>query len=93
MLPLVLSHQIVHPFKFWHNEQLLEGMCSGKELYCLQSNFAADCRQTAFRLATNLAEQGAQVCITCLRSEYRVWVSLRTLERVQPFESEGWLAA
>lgn len=68
-------------------------MCSGKELYCLQSNFAADCRQTAFRLAAYLAEKGAQVCITCLRSEYKVWVSLRTLEQVQSLSAESWMVA
>ena len=78
MLPLILSHAIVHPFKFWYAEQLCEGMCSGKELYRLQAKFDASARQQAFTTALDSAEQGHRVCITtCSRNEYKVWVSLR----------------
>ena len=79
MLPLVLSHGLVHPFKFLYNQEIREGMCSGKELYCLWEKFPVDSRQRAFALAIDLAEQGSQVCITCMRAEYKIWVSLRTL--------------
>ncbi|HEY9751016.1 MAG TPA: hypothetical protein V6C63_20200 [Allocoleopsis sp.] len=79
MLPLVLSHELVHPFKFLYNHEIHEGMCSGKELYCLWERFPASSRQKAFAVAMDLAEQGRQVCITCMRSEYKIWVSLRTL--------------
>jgi hypothetical protein len=78
MLPLVLSHELVHPFKFWHNNELHEGMCSGKELYRLVEKFGTSDRQKAFGLAVQLAEQGSQICVTCLRAEYCVWVSLRS---------------
>ena len=93
MLPLVLSHELVHPFKFWHNNELREGICSGKELYCLQSQFTAQARQQAFGLATDLAAAGAQVCITCMRAEYKVWVSLRTLANVCPIAENSQVAA
>nr|WP_290227807.1 hypothetical protein [Trichocoleus desertorum] len=79
MLPLVLSHELVHPFKFLHDDEIREGMCSGKELYYLWEKFPVGSRQKAFAFAMDLAEQGSQVCITCLRSEYKIWVSLRTL--------------
>jgi hypothetical protein len=78
MLPLVLSHELVHPFKFWYDHELQEGMCSGKELYRLVEKFATNDRQRAFGLAVKLAEQGSQVCVTCMRAEYCVWVSLRS---------------
>ncbi|MBD2098471.1 hypothetical protein H6F90_25705 [Trichocoleus sp. FACHB-591] len=41
--------------------------------------YKAEGRQKAFSLAVSLAEHGAQVCVTCRRTEYKVWVSLRTL--------------
>jgi hypothetical protein len=79
MLPLVLSHELVNPFKFLYNDEIREGMCSGKELYCLWEKFPVGSRQKAFALAMDLAEQNCQVCITCMRAEYKIWVSLRTL--------------
>ena len=77
-LPLLLSHQLVHPFKFWHNNQLQEGIRFGKELYCFVADFAANARQEAFSLAVTLAEQGTPVCITCMGAKYKVWVNLST---------------
>jgi hypothetical protein len=79
MLPLVLSHELVHPFKFLYDHEIRDGMCSGKELYCFWENFPPSSRQKAFAVAMDLAEQGSQVCITCMRAEYKIWVSLRTL--------------
>ncbi len=78
MLPLVLSHELIHPFKFWHEQNLQEGMCFGKELYQLVGQFKTDERQKAFSVAVELAETGKQICVTCLRSRYCVWVSLRS---------------
>jgi len=87
MLPLVLSHELVHPFKFWYDHELQEGMCSGKELYRLVEKFGTSDRQSAFGLAVKLAEKGSQVCVTCMRAEYCVWVGLRSkmpqLQRVE----------
>jgi hypothetical protein len=79
MSPLMLSHDLVHPFKFLYDNEIREGMCSGKDLYCFQEKFPASSRQRAFALAVDLVEQGSQVCITCMRSEYKIWVSLNTL--------------
>lgn len=78
MLPLVLSHELVHPFKFWHHNEICEGMYSGNELYRLCSTYKPKDRQKAFCLALALSEHGAQVCISCMRNQYKVWVSLRT---------------
>lgn len=78
MLPLVLSHELIHPFKFWHEQNLQEGMCFGKELYRLVGQFKADERQKAFSVAVELAEAGSQICVTCLRAKYCVWISLRS---------------
>ncbi|MBD2098468.1 hypothetical protein H6F90_25690 [Trichocoleus sp. FACHB-591] len=79
MLPLVLSHELVHPFKFWHRNEICEGMYSGAELYRLCTTHQAEDRQKAFCLALSLSEHGAQVCITAMRNEYKVWVGLRNL--------------
>ncbi|MBD2120399.1 MULTISPECIES: hypothetical protein [Trichocoleus] len=84
MLPLVLSHELVHPFKFWHHNEIREGMFSGNELYRLCTTYKAEDRQKAFGLALGLSEHGAQVCITCMRSEYKVWVGLRNLPTAAP---------
>ncbi|HEY9747212.1 MAG TPA: hypothetical protein V6C63_00820 [Allocoleopsis sp.] len=76
MIPLFLSHQLVHPFKFWYDNQLQEGIRFGKELYCFVADFAAADRQKAFSLAVSLAEQGTPVYITCMGAKYKVWVNL-----------------
>ncbi|MEP0873517.1 hypothetical protein NDA01_27535 [Trichocoleus desertorum AS-A10] len=83
MYPLVLSHNLVQSFKFWYQNEIHEGMCSDKEMYRLCTVYKAEDRQRAFSLAVSLAvslaEHGAQVCITALRNEYKVWVGLRNL--------------
>jgi hypothetical protein len=86
MLPLLLSHELVHPFKFWHDGQLHEGMSSGKDLYRLNAQFALQERQKAFQVATELAHKGLQVCVTCMRTEYKIWVSLRARSQVNQVE-------
>lgn len=78
MLPLVLSHELIHPFKFWHEQNLQEGMCFGKELYQLVGQFNPDERQKAFSVAVALAETGHHICVSCLRAKYCVWISLRS---------------
>lgn len=85
--PLVLSHDLVQLFKFWYHNEVCEGMCSNREIYRLCSKYQAQHRQEAFCLAIALAEHGAQVCITCMRHEYKVWVSLRTLPVAVSFPS------
>lgn len=82
MHPLVLSPEVVSCFSFWHNGVTHKGISAGKELYGFHSKFSATDRQKAFNVATDLAETGAEVCITCLPTEYQVWVSLRDLEQV-----------
>lgn len=78
MYPLVLSHTLIQPFKFWYQGEIIEGMCSSQEIYCLSSTYKAEDRQKAFCLAIALTEHGAQVCVTCRKREYKVWVGLRT---------------
>jgi hypothetical protein len=82
MHPLVLSHEVVSFFSFWHNGVAHQGISTGKELYGFHARFSAADREKAFNVATDLAETGAEVCITCLPTEYQVWVSLRNLEQV-----------
>ncbi|MBD1865297.1 MULTISPECIES: hypothetical protein [Trichocoleus] len=53
-------------------------MYSDREIYRLCTTCKAEDRQKAFALALSLTEHGAQACITCKRTEYKVWVSLRT---------------
>jgi hypothetical protein len=79
MYPLVLSHDLVQSFKFWYQDKIHEGMSSGSEIYRLCTAYKAEDRQKAFSLAVVLAEHGAQACITCRRTEYKVWVGLRNL--------------
>ncbi|MBD2099229.1 hypothetical protein H6F90_29635 [Trichocoleus sp. FACHB-591] len=82
MYPLVLSPEVVSTFSFWHEGVLQKGISSGKELYGFYKKFDATQRQEAFSTAVSLSETGIEVCITCLPTEYKVWVSLRKLEQV-----------
>ena len=83
MYPLVLSHEVVSTFSFWHGGVLQKGIASGKELYGFYKKFDTDQRQEAFSIAVSLAEMGIEVCITCLPTGYKVWVNLRKLEQVE----------
>ena len=82
MYPLVLSPEVVSTFSFWHEDVLQEGIASGQELYSFYKKFDATQRQEAFSTAVSLSETGIEACITCLPTEYKVWVSLRKLEQV-----------
>jgi hypothetical protein len=75
---LVLSQDLIQSFKFWYQNGIHQGMCFNNEMYRLCVVYGSDDRHKAFSLATALIEHGAQACITCLNTEYKVWVSLRT---------------
>jgi hypothetical protein len=90
MYPLVLSHDLVQSFKFWYQDKIHEGMSSGSEIYRLCTAYKAEDRQKAFSLAVALAEHGAQACVTCRRTEYKVWMSLRTQHLdISPLSTEA----
>jgi hypothetical protein len=93
MYPLVLSHDLVQSFKFWYQNEIREGMCSNQEMYRLCGAYKADDRQKAFSLAAALAEHGAQACVTCMRTEYKVWVSLRTQHLAPSLQAPKAIAA
>lgn len=94
MYPPLLAHNAVSTFSFWHQGSLHKGIACGKELYGFYKKFSASERQEAFRAALEVTELGVEVCITCLSSEYNVWVSLKKLEQVslcflQHIQSDG----
>jgi hypothetical protein len=82
MYPLVLSHEVVSTFSFWHEGVLQKGIAAGQELYGFYKKFDTAQRQEAFSMAVSLSETGIEVCITCLPTEYKIWVSLRKFEQV-----------
>jgi hypothetical protein len=48
MLPFVLSHELVHPFKFWYDSEICEGMHFGNELYRLYMTYKVQEQQKTF---------------------------------------------
>lgn len=78
METLLISENLVSQFKFWRDGQTQTGMRFRNELFCYVSKFDSRQRHKVFELAWNLACEGAQVVITAERSQYTVWVSLRS---------------
>jgi hypothetical protein len=78
MLPQVISQHLVHIFKYW-NEKICIGMRHGDELYTFVRSYPLSDRLQAYDHACQLAGTGGQVCITCSRWRYTIWLSLRTV--------------
>jgi hypothetical protein len=75
-----VAEQMVCLFTFYLNGQLCQGMQYANELYALAYEFSPEQRSLAYQKATNLAEQGQTVVITVSSSQYRSWLSLRSLD-------------
>lgn len=88
MLPQVISQQLVHIFKYW-NEKICIGMRHGDELYTFVRSYPLSERLQAYDLACELAATDSQVCITCSRWRYTVWLSLRAFseEKLEPSQT------
>lgn len=78
VLPIILSEQIVLPFKFWFNHSLQEGIHHQDELYCQLTSFPPSDRAKAYHLSCRLAQTGTIVLLTLSSQRCGLWVSLRS---------------
>ncbi|HEY9645570.1 MAG TPA: hypothetical protein V6C88_04325 [Chroococcidiopsis sp.] len=77
MFPLVVSQDLIQPFKFWHGDVRL-GMRYADELYTHVRSYAVSARLDAYELACSLAQNGSRVCVACSPWRYTIWISLRS---------------
>lgn len=76
--PLVLDESLVHRFKYW-NEGVQQGISHRNELYAHLQSYSANERLKAYETAYKQAEEGYIVCITVSKTNYSVWLNLRSL--------------
>lgn len=83
MLPVVISEQLVHFFKFYLNSQVKQGMRHGNDLYQFIDEFDRTDRLQAYQKACTLAEQGIPVVVTASSLKYAIWSNLKSLSELQ----------
>jgi hypothetical protein len=77
VLPPVIGKGDFHPFKFWFNNQLQDGMLYRNELFYRLQTVSTTHRARLYRYACKIAQQHT-VVVTALPNEYSMWVSLRS---------------
>lgn len=79
MILWTISEDKVSIFKYWNNDGIQEGMNYKGQLYTLVRSYPAEDQLDACELGCNLAEKGMEVCLTCSRPRYRVWMHLKSI--------------
>ena len=79
MLPKVLNEKQVHPFKFYLEGEVQQGMRHDGLLYALVSTFSLKERLKAYDLATQLAESDCRAVVT-VSDQYSIWIPLTSAE-------------
>ncbi len=79
MLPKVLNEKQVHPFKFYLEGEVQQGMRHDGLLYALVSTFSLKERLKAYDLATQLAESDCRAVVT-VSDRYSIWIPLTSAE-------------
>lgn len=78
MEPLVVSEKLVALFKFWLNGQLHDGMRCQNELFRCIHRVNTQKQQQLYSLGVVLAQKRVETIITASKSQYTLWVSLRS---------------
>ncbi len=78
MLPIVISETLAHPFSFYLQASVFQGIRYQGELYGLVSEFKVAERLKAYQRACEWVERGMTVVITASGEHYAIWMSLRS---------------
>lgn len=79
MLPKVLNEKQVHPFKFYLEGEVQQGMRHNGLLYALVGTFSLKERLKAYDVATQLAESDCRAVVT-VSDQYCIWIPLTSSE-------------
>ena len=83
MLPGVVPEQSVRPFNFYGDGDVKQGMSYQLQLFQLVQVFNAQQRSQAYMLGCDLADRGDRSMITASKSNYKVWVELRSPDAIR----------
>ncbi|MBD2155629.1 hypothetical protein [Leptolyngbya sp. FACHB-16] len=87
MEPLLICETFVSRFKFWMDGQTHDGMQHRNELFrCLREETILG-RQQVYDLSWALAQEGVHTVITASKGHYTLWVSLRSLAKLESVSS------
>ncbi|WP_448560762.1 hypothetical protein [Trichothermofontia sp.] len=78
MLPLIVQHDQVFPFRFWLNNRIQEGLHYRGELFCHLQTFETGQRARVYHLACKLAQQGNPTLLLLSPTHCSLWISLRS---------------
>lgn len=78
MLPIVISETLAHPFSFYLQTSVFQGIRYQGELYGLINEFKGAERLKAYQRACEWVERGMTVIITASGEHYAIWMSLRS---------------
>lgn len=77
-LPVVVNEELTLSFKYW-DQGIKKGLRHNNELYTHFYSFSVRERLKAYEIAYEQAKGGVGVCITVSKTQYSIWVSLRSL--------------
>jgi hypothetical protein len=75
MLPSILNEHQIHPFNFYLDGDIRQGMRYQAELYGLAATFDKAQRTKAYDLANSLAASNCDAIVTVAK-QYKVWIRL-----------------
>lgn len=78
MLPIILNDQAVHPFRFYLEGCLHEGISYQNSLYKLVKTFSKEEILNVRSYCRHLSRDRESVIVTVSQRQYKVWIDLRT---------------
>lgn len=83
MEPLLICEKLVSRFKFWSDGQVQDGMQYRNELFRSLRVETVLGRQRIYDLGWALSHEGIHIILTASSSHYTLWVSLRSLAKLE----------
>ncbi|HEY9738384.1 MAG TPA: hypothetical protein V6D06_18955 [Trichocoleus sp.] len=77
MLPTILHKDRIHPFNFYHQNAIYQGVTVAGHLYQHLSSFSAPQRLQAFEKACELSVQGTVLLTVDQAGQYDLWADVR----------------
>ncbi|HEY9699973.1 MAG TPA: hypothetical protein V6D10_22130 [Trichocoleus sp.] len=87
MLPIIVHEHTIHPFNYYFQGDICQGMSFHKKLYRLLHSFEVEQQLYAQKFACSFA-QCREIIVTVSEQHYRVWIDLSSEAKAQTQSSK-----
>lgn len=77
-LPVIVPEKLAHPFCFYREEKILEGVNHEGDFYGLVKEFDVSRRLQVYQLAWALSEKNVPLIVTTSQNRIGIWIRLRS---------------